>query len=218
MHDEPQDVRVCAACLTPLSINARERNPRKWCDEACRVWACRHPGETRNRICACGAPIARRSEKWCSRRCSELARGAEKQVYPRSARCERCGDPYQQRRSDHHVCSRKCYQAKYRKDNPEKFAEWTEAKRAAYERRRARKRGAVIGDRFTNREIFDRDGWVCQLCLGEVDARTVWPDPESASLDHAIPLAGGGDHSRENVQLAHLRCNMTKRDQMPTAA
>jgi len=32
----------------------------------------------------------------------------------------------------------------------------------------------------------------------------------SASLDHIFPLSLGGDHVRENVHAAHLRCNISK--------
>ncbi|MEV6398476.1 HNH endonuclease [Streptomyces sp. NPDC051907] len=40
----------------------------------------------------------------------------------------------------------------------------------------------------------------------------------SASLDHIIPLARQGDHTRINVQLAHLLCNLRKSDKLLDAA
>lgn len=89
-------------------------------------------------------------------------------------------------------------------------SEWTERRRANYEARRARKRGTAIGAPFTNLEVFERDDWVCQLCSSPVDRALAWPDPESPSLDHVVALANGGAHSFDNVQLAHLRCNIQK--------
>lgn len=67
---------------------------------------------------------------------------------------------------------------------------------------------------FTRSEIGDRDGWVCQLCGDPVDAELRWPDPESQSLDHVVPISKGGAHSRDNCQIAHLRCNVAKNDQV----
>lgn len=57
-------------------------------------------------------------------------------------------------------------------------------------------------------EIYERDGWVCQLCHKKVNNRLKHPNPFSPSLDHIIPLSKGGPHSRANVHLAHLRCNL----------
>ena len=63
---------------------------------------------------------------------------------------------------------------------------------------------------FTNREIFDRDGWRCYLCGGAVDPSLAYPDPRSASLDHVVPLAANGPHSRANTACTHLECNVRK--------
>ena len=58
--------------------------------------------------------------------------------------------------------------------------------------------------------MYERDGWVCQLCIEPVDPELRYPDHMSASLDHVIPLSRGGHHTWENVQLAHLICNTRK--------
>lgn len=62
--------------------------------------------------------------------------------------------------------------------------------------------------------VYKRDGWVCGICGEPVNKDLEYPDPESASLDHIIPLAAGGTHTWDNVQLAHLRCNVEKRDNL----
>ena len=64
--------------------------------------------------------------------------------------------------------------------------------------------------RYLNAEIFERDGWVCQLCDAPVDRSLNYPDTGSASLDHILPLSRGGHHVHANVQLAHLFCNLSK--------
>lgn len=60
------------------------------------------------------------------------------------------------------------------------------------------------------RIVYERDGWTCQLCLQHVDGTLKFPERESSSLDHVIPLKHGGKHSYENTQLAHLSCNIRK--------
>lgn len=67
---------------------------------------------------------------------------------------------------------------------------------------------------FSRAEIAERDGWICQLCGDPVDPTLEWPEPMSQSLDHKTPLAKGGSHTRENCQLAHLRCNLAKGDRV----
>lgn len=59
-------------------------------------------------------------------------------------------------------------------------------------------------------EIFERDGWICQLCGKPVDKNARWPEPHMPSIDHIIPLSLGGPHLRTNIQCAHLTCNMSK--------
>lgn len=76
-------------------------------------------------------------------------------------------------------------------------------------RRRARQRGAQH-ERVERLKAFERDGWRCGRCGKKVNGRLKWPHPWCATLDHIVPLALGGDHTYENVQLAHWRCNNEK--------
>lgn len=77
--------------------------------------------------------------------------------------------------------------------------------------KRAQRYGVAIIDRFDREEIFDRDGWTCQLC----GIRCSSPDPyalTSATVDHVVPMIQGGPHSRVNAQTACLSCNARKSD------
>ena len=65
-------------------------------------------------------------------------------------------------------------------------------------------------EHFSATEIYERDGWVCKLCGEMVQRDAKWPEPLSPSLDHIVPLSKGGGHLRDNVQLAHLICNVRK--------
>ena len=52
---------------------------------------------------------------------------------------------------------------------------------------------------------------VCAICGRQVDFSKKFPDPWSATVDHIIPIAKGGDPANlENMQLAHLACNRLK--------
>ncbi len=63
---------------------------------------------------------------------------------------------------------------------------------------------------FKRIDIYERDGWICQLCKKAVNPKLSFPSPACASLDHVIPLSRGGSHLATNVQLAHLRCNTSR--------
>jgi len=93
-------------------------------------------------------------------------------------------------------------QATSRASNPE--PDWRAAAR-----RRARM-NAVPHEDFDRVEIFERDAWICQICSTPVDRERPWRKPNSPSLDHIVPIARGGEHTRANAQTACLRCNMRK--------
>lgn len=95
----------------------------------------------------------------------------------------------------------------WQKRNPEK-------NRARAARRRAWKLNLPC-EVFEDLEIFERDHWVCGLCGEPVGRMLRWPDPQSPSLDHILPLSRGGHHIRVNCQLAHLQCNLKKNNKMP---
>ena len=96
------------------------------------------------------------------------------------------------------------YALKWAKENPERV-------RATGERRRARKESVWIED-VDRTVVFERDAGTCQICGIVVDSSLKWPDPGFASLDHIKPISKGGEHSYANIQLAHLFCNISKKD------
>ncbi len=73
-------------------------------------------------------------------------------------------------------------------------------------RRRARKRSAE-SERFDDIEVFERDGWRCQICRRRVRRNVEWPHPLFPTLDHVVPLSDGGPHTRANSRLACWKCN-----------
>ena len=101
------------------------------------------------------------------------------------------------------------WRRKARADGRETNPAWDEARKARSHERRARKLGTQVED-IRAIDIYERDIWLCGLCATPVDPDSQYPDPMSPSLDHVLPLSRGGTHTYENVQLAHLTCNVSK--------
>lgn len=76
--------------------------------------------------------------------------------------------------------------------------------------RRRERIDSTSSDRIDPLEVFASNGWVCALCKDAIDPELRHPHPQSASLDHIVPLAALGRHARDNVQAAHLLCNIRK--------
>lgn len=82
-------------------------------------------------------------------------------------------------------------------------------------RKMAKRAGATKqpGDPLLDRNVIAaRDNYRCGLCGGRVDMALKHPAPLYGSIDHIVPLAVGGTNDLTNLQLAHLRCNLSKRD------
>lgn len=88
--------------------------------------------------------------------------------------------------------------------------------RAGQRKYEALLRGATPpGETIRLRDIAERDGWICQLCGDPVDPSIQDHGPDSPSLDHIVPVSRGGSHTCDNVQLAHLSCNVRKGNRLP---
>ena len=92
---------------------------------------------------------------------------------------------------------------------------WDERRKANWKKRLAAKKATEI-ETVVYLEVFERDGWTCGICGGSVDRVLEWPDPLSVSLDHIVPLSRGGSHTYDNVQCAHLSCNIQKSNSLPS--
>lgn len=209
----------CWQCASPLEKPSRGRNPR-YCNEKCKRRykyknTPRVPDQrSREEISAAArdAAAARWADKTPEQR-AEAGRIAAAARYkdhdyslrktprsvPKSERaCRFCGRVTLMARTQQSCGASKCKLAR----NAERNRKYAAARRAII-------RG-LHADVFEPTEIFDRDGWICQICGDDVDRSASWPDPRSASLDHIIPLSRGGTHIRENAQCSHFQCNVRK--------
>lgn len=168
----------------------------------------------------CGISFAKRptgpTPRYCSaicraRACDERARrdgrlqlwqqaAAERRRKPKVTRtCAVCGLDFASVRTDRAHCGADSCRARWRS---KLVAPYVHARRAA--------RAGADAELFDNVEIFERDEWRCWLCGGATVPHARGHDPLRPSLDHVVPLARGGTHTRANVRCAHLRCNLKK--------
>lgn len=86
----------------------------------------------------------------------------------------------------------------------------TENHKAAEHRKRVKRRGAPIGDKYTLAEIAERDRCKCHLCGKRVRMSLSGMHPKGPTIDHLIPVSQGGIDERKNVALAHRQCNIDR--------
>ena len=80
-------------------------------------------------------------------------------------------------------------------------------------RKRARYYGVDYVPGISISALMGRDNNTCQICGGLCDINdNRWGHfgPLHPSIDHTIPMSAGGGHTWENVQLAHMICNLRK--------
>lgn len=85
---------------------------------------------------------------------------------------------------------------RHRLKNPHKVAENNA-------RRRAKQLGAPCIEKISRSEIYARDGGLCAIC-GEYVPHGCF------TLDHVTPLSKGGNHTYDNLVVAHQGCNSSK--------
>lgn len=88
-------------------------------------------------------------------------------------------------------------------------------------RRRIKIQSAMVDDDITLHDLFIRDNGKCHICGSVCD----WSDHSTKNnhfaagkayptIDHVVPLSKGGQHSWQNVKLAHFGCNSAKGDKL----
>jgi len=101
---------------------------------------------------------------------------------------------YYQEHEEKIVAYQSQYGRQWRKENPEKHREYEH-------RRRARKAGATIGE-VNEFAVYDLYNSTCLYC----------GDKEDLTIDHIVPLNGGGPHCQDNLVIACRSCNASKSD------
>ena len=196
---EPNQQPLCEVCDQPYRASYKGQ---RTCGRACGV-------ELRFQGQACMVPwrdcigcttrfIGHRGRKYCDacRQTTDcyywLVRRPAQLVPMEPRECRECGKHFMPNRQPGSGQPRRLYcsaRCAHRADH-----------RACRHRERARKHDGRAYEPVTLLQIAKRDNWRCHICRKRV-TRTTW------SLDHLVPLSVGGTHTRDNLALAHHRCN-----------
>lgn len=183
--------------------------------------------------CAKVNAIAKRMVTLAAKRAEREASAVPKPKPTHKKSCTRCGVEYEAQNMGSKYCSEFCskeyaaervgsrnrgcrdcgvslgYYSLVSLCDPCRKTRNRQAQKVGRHRRRARIYGAVH-ESIKPIEIYERDGWKCGLCGHRINRERAYPHPRSATLDHIVPLAHGGTHTRVNVQLACWSCNHKK--------
>jgi hypothetical protein len=219
-HPNQGTVYSCLACGEAFKYRPGDAN--KCCSRKCgfeyqrRIAAdCKQPAVCKifNLSCNyCNQPFVSQTirRKYCSYRCERnVFNRSQRTIYVGKSksqhRCKQCNKSFESAYPAQLHCSEAC-------------ANVTEKERRKDQavRRDMRLRGkSPSGERVYRSKIFERDGWTCQLCKKRVDQNSKYPDLMSPTIDHIIPIANGGLHHPNNVQLAHFLCNSRRQNVGP---
>ena len=175
----------------------------KYCSEECEF---KQQIKNKTKVCEyCGKTFIRSgSENYCSDECRKASvrikffEYAKTKHIPKKIKCKKCGKYFTTEYGDKRkeFCSDKC------------LKQYNSKKAKAARRARIRGNGYEL---FDPHEVLRRDNYTCQICgvKTPIELRGTYDDcaPE---LDHVIPIALGGEHTRENTQCLCRKCNQTK--------
>ena len=125
-------------------------------------------------------------------------------VISREKKCPICGRVYFSRGDTQKWCSVSCR----RKAND------------TDDRKRCRRYGVYYDGSFSREDVFERDGYICQICGIKCNPNDYGWGTNGAThptIDHIIPLSKGGTHTWDNVQCACGLCNSRKQDNIDYA-
>lgn len=123
--------------------------------------------------------------------------------------CIECGKEFTAFNKQQIMC-RDCHD-KQKKEKRKTLKRLREAK--------AKKNGKIEWN-ISLEKLIQRDEGICKICGRQVDINDYYYTDEGyfiagdnyPSIDHIIPLAKGGTHTWDNIQLAHRHCNSIKSD------
>jgi len=199
----PAETKICPVCGASFKSYSKKQI---YCSVGCRGLSKRTLKGTTRECIICGDAFepTHKEAKCCSHRCQAVAsnRKLVEKLAKTTQICQECDNEYTPLRANQVYCSKNCRDKAYVRKNPD----YASAKRHRY---RSRLAGAEHEEVVAS-EIYERDGWRCGICGKRVNKRLKYPDPLSPTLDHIIPLSLGGAHTKDNLQLAHYICNITK--------
>lgn len=173
-----------------------------------------------------------RWQQFCSRECQGRNAASQRFKVAIEKQCTACTAGFSTTNPKRTTCTKACMQwthnhpgvlrildkecqhclTPFRADTPRRKYCGSECQLRINQQRRNRRTTHCFIEDVSKTVVATRDKWRCQLCGKRVSQTLQYPHPMSPSLDHVIPIARGGEHSYANTQLAHLTCNIRKRD------
>ena len=220
--------RTCEHCGVTFRRRADRKNAARFCSRQCgyaarahvpdadpvvsdelRTWADAQRASFRIAKCrcrVCGLPFiaSTRATTYCSDECRHTAHWVRRGVDTSDRECAWCKATFsiEYGRAQAIYCSASC---------AKKSARNSPSARAAKAKRKAMARGAGDNDNVDPLEVFERDGWKCQLCGVKTPKKLRGSyDERAPELDHICPISLGGSHTYDNVQCACRACNGAK--------
>ena len=186
----------CLACGNEMTVNAQvARNKRDINCKACReIEAAKREQQKR---AATEKKRAEREEK--ERHAAEKKAKRDKLL---NKICPVCQQGFLAGKTNQKFCSDVC-------------ANKESNRRQEIRRRHKLRENGKIDYSITLSVIVKKHKRVCALCGKKVDMSVHSNHDNYPSIDHIIPVAKGGTHTWDNVQLAHRTCNTIKRDSLP---
>ena len=161
-----------------------------------------------NKCVDCGTAIGAKTVRCSSCYLSSVSKPKAADLVPQSRPCADCGVemPVEKYRRRCDACRTS------RSHDARKAARKSPSVRAAKAMRKALQRGRVPGaERFDPIEVLERDKWRCHMCgVSTPKSLRGTMDERAPELDHIIPLAQGGPHTRANTACSCRRCNIGK--------
>lgn len=210
--------KKCATCGSEMPEN---HGQAKYCDSDCRprckVEGCSNPYRSRDGYCARhkalvrnnGIPVGKhewapRSDQYTCVVCGTTFTEADGRRKHCSNRCQQLDSTYRGSVPSLNFDCAMCGQH-FKRDRKDSLHQRGDKKLCDRCRRHREKR-----HKSSAGYLARRDGINCGICGKPVDMQLKFPDLMRGSVDHIIPVAHGGTHDEDNLQLSHLRCNVTK--------
>jgi 5-methylcytosine-specific restriction endonuclease McrA len=203
-----KETRCCPVCGDSFIAEGKAFGGKRYCSKKCarkeenRIRRKKHAENVLTSICPqCGKRFKHyRKGTYCSTKCYTESSKAKEQT----SICLVCGQEFKQKGNKRKYCSVSCSV----KAQAEVYRRNTMTRRAL-----SKTNGRI--EMINPKDIFERDGWRCQLCGKKVDKRLYKTKgtrryPNAPSIDHIIPISKGGEHVRANVQCACYICNCKK--------
>jgi 5-methylcytosine-specific restriction endonuclease McrA len=201
---EYKESRVCTICGASFIAEGKGYH-RRYCSHKC---ANREEHNKRNKLrldntptstCPqCGKAFKKHRKKgtYCSQECYLESLKAKEQM----SVCRICGKEFSQKGNKLKYCSSICSIR----------AQAEVYKRNTLTRRALRVINGTV-EKINPKDIFERDGYRCQICGKATPmSRRGTCYPNAPELDHRVPISKGGGHLYSNVQCSCRSCNGKK--------